>query len=156
MPKTVLVDALKQPVLRCCVLGFLLNRIGIPLPAIGDTALWFVGEPYKMVLYFLVGFYGDHRINSLEASLLTRALGARYAISIVIIGLAFASLPVELLYRQTIVLVVLSPSSSYLIHLVAEHGYGESLLRLTVCGGFLSTIVSTFLQNFLLGLLDSS
>lgn len=156
MPRSVLLDALRQPVLRCCVLGFLLNRVGISLPAVADNALWLVGEPYKIVLYFLIGFYGDYQISSQDRSLLARCLGARYAISIVIIGLAIALLPVDLMYRQTIVLVTLSPSSSYLIHLVAEHGYGESMLRLTVCGGFLCTIISTFAQNLLIGMFDSS
>lgn len=156
MPRRVLLDALRQPVLRCCILGFLLNRAGIPLPSMADNALWVVGEPYKIVLYFLIGFYGDHQISAQDMSLLVRCLGARYAISVVIIGLVALCLPVDLMYRQTLVLVALSPSSSYLIHLVAEHGYGESLLRLTVCGGFLCTIISTFAQNLLIGVFDSS
>lgn len=87
-------------------------------------------------------------------SLLKGALGMRYAISAVIIGLTSAFMPLEIVYRHTIILAVLSPTSSYLIHLVAEHGYGESLLRLTVCGGFVSTIISTLSQHVLMGVYD--
>lgn len=154
MPTSVLKDAFAQPVLRACILGFVLNLVAAPMPAVVDYILWLVGEPYKMVLYFLVGFYGDHRISSQDLSLLARALGARYACSAAIIGLTIAFMPIAPVYHQTIILVVLSPTSSYLIHLVAEHGYGESLLRLTVCGGFISTIVSTFSQHLLMGFYD--
>lgn len=154
IPPDVLKDAFRQPVLRGCLLGFALNCLGVPLPAMADGVLWAVGEPYKMVLYFLVGFYGDHRITSSDLSSLARALGVRYVISAVIIGLTVTLLPLAPMYRQTIILVVLSPTSSYLIHLVAEHGYSETLLRLTVCGGFVSTMLSTVSQHLLMGFYD--
>jgi len=150
MPRSVLVDALRQPVLICCVVGFLLNCCSVPLLSAGDMVLWAVGEPYKMVLYFLVGFYGDHQIDERGRNLVGRALGTRCVISLVFVVLASIALPLEDTYRRTVTLALFSPTSSYLIHLVAEHGYGESLLQLTVCGGLASTIVSTLTQHMLI------
>merc|ERR1719233_1571181 len=87
---------------------------------------------------------------------LARALCARYAISAAVIVLVLAILPFEQMYRHTVALAVLSPTSSYLIFLIGEHGYGEALLRLTVCGGLASAIVSTVAQNLLIALLAGS
>jgi len=149
IPSDVLFDALKQPVLICCILGFTLNVAGAPLPAMLDTPLWVVGEPYKIALYFLVGYYGDHHLGPGDTHRMGAALLLRYCLSLVIIVITLTMLPLESLYRYTIALAVLSPSSSYLMHLVGEHGYGEGLLRLTVCAGFVSTLISTFGQNML-------
>lgn len=154
-PREILVDALKQPVLVCCVLGFLFNVTGAPLPYIVDGPLWILGEPYKLALYFLVGFYGDHRIGANDLRRIGFALGVRYSISSVIIVTVLLTLPLEPLYRYTIALALLSPTSSYCMHLIGEHGYGEGLLRLTVCAGFVSTLVSTFGQNMLMAIFTS-
>jgi len=156
IPREIVVDALKQPVLVCCVLGFLLNFAGVPLPLLADTPLWTLGEPYKFSLYFLVGYYGDHRIGSHEVKRMGFALGVRYAISATIIVAVLVLLPMEPIYRYTVALALLSPTSSYIIHLVGEHGYGEGMLRLTVCGGFVSTLVSTFAQSLLMAVFSSS
>lgn len=149
IPQQIIVDALKQPVLVCCVLGFLFNSAGVPLPWLIDTPLWAIGEPYKLALYFLVGYYGDYKVGSHDIGRIARALGTRYAISLSIIAMVLFVLPLVQMQRYTVALALLSPTSSYLIYLVGEHGYGENLLRLTVCGGFASTIISTFAQNVL-------
>lgn len=156
VPSEIFIDALQQPVLGCCVFGFLLNFAGVPLPAVLDTPLWVVGEPYKLALYFLVGFYGDHRLSQSDVHGMVRALGTRYAISVTIIALVLIALPFEQVYRYTVALALLSPTSSYLIFLVGEHGYGEGLLRLTVCGTFVSTIISTLAQNLLMELFNAT
>eukprot|EP00928_Gymnodinium_smaydae_P073989 TRINITY_DN57074_c0_g1_i1.p2 TRINITY_DN57074_c0_g1~~TRINITY_DN57074_c0_g1_i1.p2 ORF type:complete len:392 (-),score=90.81 TRINITY_DN57074_c0_g1_i1:149-1324(-) len=155
MPRSVLADAMRQPVLIACVLGFLLNCVAMPLPAAVDMLLCVVGEPYRVALYFIVGYYSDTSFEPGDLQLLGRTVAARYTIAAVLILVAFTALPLDLVYRQTIALVVLSPSSSYLIHLVAEHSYGETLLRLTVCGTFLTTIFSTFAQHTLIGIFES-
>lgn len=155
MPRRVLIDALRQPVLICCVLGFLMNCSGAPLPSLLETPLWVMGEPYKLVLYFLVGYYGDHRLRPGDGALIGRTLGTRYAISSAIILIVYTVLPLELMFRHTLALVILSPTSSYLIHLVAEHEYGEAMLRLTVCGAFASTLFSTFSQHVLISIMGT-
>mmetsp|Transcript_82833 Transcript_82833/g.208640 ORF Transcript_82833/g.208640 Transcript_82833/m.208640 type:complete len:427 (+) Transcript_82833:86-1366(+) len=155
VPREIIIDALQQPVLICCILGFVLNFFSVPLPAIADTPLWVIGEPYKIALYFLVGFYGDHRVGPNDINRMGRALGVRYAISASIILIVVAMLPFEQMYRYTVALALLSPTSSYLIHLVGEHGYGEGLLRLTVCSGFVSTLVSTIGQNMLMAVFNT-
>eukprot|EP00929_Paragymnodinium_shiwhaense_P015195 TRINITY_DN123250_c0_g1_i1.p1 TRINITY_DN123250_c0_g1~~TRINITY_DN123250_c0_g1_i1.p1 ORF type:complete len:428 (+),score=66.15 TRINITY_DN123250_c0_g1_i1:61-1284(+) len=154
MPRSVLMDALRQPILIACVLGFLLNIAAVPLRATVDTVLCVVGEPYKLVLYVLVGFYGDHHFRTGDAAFLGRTLAGRYAISLAIIFFVVICLPMDLTCRQTIALAVLSPTSSYLLHLVAEHGYGDILLRLTVCGTLVSTVVSTLAQHLLMFLFE--
>merc|ERR1719323_990510 len=121
-----------------------------------DTPLWVVGEPYKMVLYFLVGYYGDHRVKSHEVTRMARVLGVRYAISMTIIAVVAAVLPLLPIFRYTVILALLSPTSSYPLFLVADQGYGEGLVRLTACCGFASTIFSTFAQNLSLGLMASA
>eukprot|EP00429_Kryptoperidinium_foliaceum_P138283 CAMPEP_0176287254 /NCGR_PEP_ID=MMETSP0121_2-20121125/53337_1 /TAXON_ID=160619 /ORGANISM="Kryptoperidinium foliaceum, Strain CCMP 1326" /LENGTH=284 /DNA_ID=CAMNT_0017627857 /DNA_START=155 /DNA_END=1009 /DNA_ORIENTATION=+ len=147
MPREILMDALKQPVLICCVMGFLMSFFGVPLPTALDTPLWVAGEPYKIALYFLVGFYGEFSLSSEDVTHLKCALGLRYLISGIIMVVVMAFLPFEPIYRNTVALALLSPTSSYTIFLVGEHGYGEAMLRLTVCGGFVSTLMSTIMQN---------
>jgi len=154
MPHKVLVDALRQPVLIACILGFVLNCIHAQQPNIVDATLCVLGEPYRLVLYFLVGFYGDHKLGAREIVSLLRTLSARYTIAVIMIVIVVTALPVELMQRQTIALVVLSPTSSYLIHLVAEHGYGDALMQLTVCGAFATTVVSTFVQHMLVAIFE--
>lgn len=156
MPRSVLMKALRQPVLICCVTGFLLNTAGVPLVASLDILLWSLGEPYKLVLYFLMGFYGDHTLSLGDASLMARVLGLRYALSFGIVALTLLLLPIELMFRQTVALALLSPTSSYLIYLVAEHGYGKDLLRLTVCTGFVSVLMSTLAQTSLIEVFDAA
>lgn len=155
-PKEILFTALKQPVLVCSVLGFVFNLAKLPLPVVADTPLWIVGEPYKMVLYFLVGYYGDHKVKSHEVGRMARVLGVRYAVSLTIVVVVAAVLPLTQLYRYTVILALLSPCSSYPLFLVADQGYGEGLVRLTVCCGFASTIFSTFAQNLCLGFMSAS
>merc|ERR1711972_1000264 len=151
MPREVMIAVIMQPVLVCSLLGFAFNLGEVPLPMVADTPLWVIGEPYKIALYFLVGYYGDHRVQGHEVRRMARTLGVRYSISVAIILVVALVLPFQPLYRYTVILTLLSPCSSYPMFLCANQGYGEGLVRLTVCCGFASTILSTFAQNLSLG-----
>jgi len=155
IPQEILIDAMRQPILIACVFGFLLNIAGLSLPMVFDTALWLAGEPYKVILYFLVGFYGDHNLGSNDLQHLGQALGIRYAIAGFLIIFVFLVMPFEPIYRYTVALALLSPTSSLVIYLVGENRYDDRLLRLSVCGGFVSTMASSIMQSLLISIVST-
>lgn len=148
--------ALTHPILLGCLTGLFFNLLSMPCPYVVDKLLELVGEPYKVALYFLVGFYGDHKLDREGAGLVATALGTRYAISIAMIMTVWFFVPVDALVRETIVLAILSPCSTLTIYLVAEHNYGEKLMKNTVCCVFFSVLFSTFCQHALVAQFSSA
>lgn len=141
--------AITHPILVGCLCGLFFNLSSFPCPYLADKALEFVGEPYKVALYFLVGFYGDHKIDREGAGQVASVLITRYCISFLIIMTVWFLVPVDALVRQTLVVAILSPCSTLTIYLVKEHNYGENLMKNTVVCVFFSVLISTFCQHSL-------
>eukprot|EP00931_Biecheleriopsis_adriatica_P079422 TRINITY_DN52817_c0_g1_i1.p1 TRINITY_DN52817_c0_g1~~TRINITY_DN52817_c0_g1_i1.p1 ORF type:complete len:374 (-),score=63.72 TRINITY_DN52817_c0_g1_i1:76-1197(-) len=139
-----------KPLLHYCFLAFMFNFLGIALPQVLDILLWVLSLPFKPGIYFVVGFYGAaHAISSSDLLEVLQVLLIRYSAAM-LLSIAVNCVIVEPLFSQTITLALFSPVTSNVIHIVAEQGSGDEQLKLTVCTGFASTVISTALQLSLL------
>eukprot|EP00933_Yihiella_yeosuensis_P062988 TRINITY_DN66012_c0_g1_i1.p1 TRINITY_DN66012_c0_g1~~TRINITY_DN66012_c0_g1_i1.p1 ORF type:complete len:423 (-),score=59.87 TRINITY_DN66012_c0_g1_i1:314-1582(-) len=136
-----------QPLLHYCLIAFALNLGGVPLPKELDGPLWISGSLFKPLMYTVVGFMGaSHALDYSDLQAALQALSMRYVLAALgSIGITIAI--DDRVFRSTLILALLSPSTSNVIQIVAETGYGEQQLKRTICTGFISTLVSTFLQH---------
>lgn len=146
---------LAQPMLHACLTGLLLNVCGVPLPSQLNRLLEALGNPYKSGMYFLVGFYGDIDMDRRDRSQLLKALLARLCTQVVLACCALL-LPIEILFRETLFIALFSPLASVTMQVVAEAGWGERLLKLTVTFGFATTILSMVVQHTLIHAISAS
>mmetsp|Transcript_46943 Transcript_46943/g.86044 ORF Transcript_46943/g.86044 Transcript_46943/m.86044 type:complete len:135 (+) Transcript_46943:74-478(+) len=129
-----------------------MNVLEVPLPSIVDTLLTFVGDPFKVALYFLSGFYLELDVTSADMRLISTALGQRATIQALLCVLVYFIPFQHTADRQAIVLAILSPIGSMLMHIMAEHDYGDHLVKLCITAGLVNVLSSTLFQHFLIEL----
>jgi len=152
--KNVVWSVATKPLLHYCILAFCLNFSGVELPPMLDTPLWALSLPFKPGIYFVVGFYGAaHALTLADAIMVSQALVIRYGVAACLAVLVNLVISDHVL-SQTITLALFSPATSNAIHIVAEKGASSDQLKLTVCTGFASTILSTAIQLGLVSLFD--
>jgi len=141
-----------QPMFHAAVLGILLNNMAVTLPPSLDVAMYVFGAPLKPGMYFILGFYAEFDLEPRDRARLLLALTARTLVTAVFaVGAMF--LPLKLVFRQTIAIALLSPMTSQSVQVVAEIGWGDRLLRLTVACLLASVLVSSVVQHSLVGFL---
>merc|ERR1719469_206649 len=116
------------------------------MPEVLDVAMLVVGAPFKPGMYFLLGFYSEFNFDQRDRTRLIWGLGARTVVSLVFAAAALA-LPLKPVFRETIAIALLSPMTSQSVQVVAEIGWGDRLLRLTVASLLVSAVLSSCVQH---------
>ncbi|CAE7671363.1 unnamed protein product [Symbiodinium pilosum] len=137
--------------LRACLVGIGLNLIQLPLPGTLDNGLRYVGSLCKVMLYFLVGLYADFNLSVGDFRFIAAALFQRLLAQIAMALLIVLVMPMpSTASRNAILVTIFSSGPSVLMHILAETGYGQHLVKLCVTGSLISTILCVTLQTALL------
>jgi len=140
--------------LRACLAGLCLNFLNVSMPWIVDASLRQIGSLCKALLYFLVGLYADFSISIGDLRFIGVALSQRLLTQIALALLLVAILPVQsVTCRNAILVTIFSPGPSVLMHILAETGYGDHLVKLCATGSLFNTVLSMMIQTALLELL---
>merc|ERR1712192_39111 len=110
-----------------------------------------IGLPFKPGMYFLIGYYSEFDLSEQDRRYFLRGLSARGVISMVFAACSLI-LPIRRLFRETILVALLSPMTSVTVQIVAETGWGEMYLRMTVASLLVSTIASLTAQRVVMSL----
>eukprot|EP00434_Breviolum_minutum_P027617 symbB.v1.2.024428.t1/scaffold2314.1/size82632/1 len=128
-----------------------LNLCRIPLPAILDAGLLQIGALCKAFLYLLVGLYADFNISVADCRFIAATLAQRFTAQLILAVLLFQFVPLpSIICRNAIVVTIFSPGPSVLMHILAEVGYGEHLVKLCVTSSLFNTVLCLLIQNALL------
>eukprot|EP00927_Polykrikos_kofoidii_P037364 TRINITY_DN31510_c0_g2_i1.p1 TRINITY_DN31510_c0_g2~~TRINITY_DN31510_c0_g2_i1.p1 ORF type:complete len:431 (+),score=47.27 TRINITY_DN31510_c0_g2_i1:39-1295(+) len=148
--------SLECPLLHSCILGVTLNCLDVPLSGLMSSALFVTGGPFKALSYFIVGFYWESDINKDDMRLIGIAIIKRSIIQLAIAFCVYFFLPLsDLLDRRAILIAVLSPVNSTVMHILAESSYGDHLVKLSVMGGAIDVIRCTLIQHALIAFVFS-
>merc|ERR1719291_8707 len=99
-----------SPLLHSCVLGFVLNWLGVPLTPSMDECFDAMDSPFKVLLYFLVGFYADFDITVSDIKLLAYFSLQRGVIQAVLGCFTYFVLPWSSVKdKQAVTLAIFSP-----------------------------------------------
>ena len=150
--KEVAVKAVMDSILlRACLAGICLNLCRIPLPSILDAGLLQIGALCKAFLYLLVGLYADFNISVADCRFIAATLAQRFTAQFILAVLLFQFVPLpSIICRNAIVVTIFSPGPSVLMHILAEVGYGEHLVKLCVTSSLFNTVLCLLIQNALL------
>lgn len=149
--KDVAVKAVTSSILlRACLLGVCLNLFQVPLPWILDAGLLRVGSLCKGLLYILVGLYADSNLSIADFRFIAATLSQRFLAQIIIVLLVFAAPMPSIASRNAVVVTIFSPGPSVLMHILAEVGYGEHLVKLCVTSSLVNTVLCLIIQTTLL------
>ncbi|CAE7210440.1 unnamed protein product [Symbiodinium natans] len=137
--------------LRACLVGIGLNFMQLPLPGILDDGLRYLGSLCKVMLYFLVGLYADFSLSANDFRFIVSVLGQRLLAQIILAVFVMTAVPMpSIASRNVIVVTIFSPGPSVLMHILAETGYGQYLVKLCVTGSLINTLLCVTLQTALL------
>lgn len=150
--KDVAIKAVTDSILlRACLAGICFNLLRIPLPWIVDAALLQIGALCKAFLYLLVGLYADFNISYADCRFIAATLAQRFAAQIALAVLLIEAVPLpSLTCRNALVVTIFSPGPSVLMHILAEVGYGQHLVKLCVTSSLVNTVLCLLIQNALL------
>lgn len=134
------------PPLRALALGLTLNFLGIKLPDIAIEITEVLAKGNKVIVMLLMGIYLNLSMSKSIFKNVIQILLLRYAWGLAIGFLCFFFLPVEPLYKNVLLIVLIIPVGMTLLPFADDLGYDSSIASVLVN---LSMLISFGMMWFL-------